>query len=159
MCYHLVKQIDLMFTCHIDDTLITGATESLNWFAKKFEEAFEGLSIDKNHFRHCGVDVYRNPTQKHVYCDQTDYLQQLEPMPLAGKGKAETPADATLITAFRSLVSGIAWLGVTYAPAAAGASLFQSFLPNPTVGHCHMLNNLLEQLKEQYAPLIYHHGV
>jgi hypothetical protein len=159
MYYKFKEQINLMFTLHIDDTLITGTTETLSWFAQKFEEAFEGLSIDKNHFRHCGVDVYRNPTLHHIYCDQTDYLTQLEPIDLKGRGKADNPSSPDLVTSFRSLVSGIAWLGVTFAPAAAGASLFQSFLPIPTIGQCHMLNNLLEQLKEQYAPLIYHHGV
>jgi len=148
-----------MFTLHIDDTLITGTPECLAWFAQKFEEAFEGLSIDRNHFRHCGVDVYRCPKAMHIYCDQRDYLMQLEPIDLKGRGKADSPACSVVITLFRSLVSGIAWLGVTYAPAAAGASLFQSFLPFPTIAHCHMLNNLLEQLKEQFAPLIYHHAV
>ena len=131
MYYRFVQQIDLMFTLHIDDTLITGTSECLAWFAQKFEEAFEGLSIDRNHFRHCGVDVYRNPSVKHIYCDQRDYLMQLEPIDLKGRGKADSPADSVVKTLFRSLVSGIAWLGVTYAPAAAGASLFQSYLPFP----------------------------
>ena len=159
MFYKYAEKINLLFTLHIDDTLITGDKETLTWFAAKFEEAFEGLTIDRNHFRHCGVDVYRSPELRHIYCDQTDYISQLEAIDLKGKGKATDTASAELITSYRSLVSGIAWLGVTYAPASAGASLYQGFLPFPLISHCHMLNNFLEQLKELYAPLIYHHGL
>jgi hypothetical protein len=159
MFYKYAEKINLLFTLHIDDTLITGDKGTLTWFATKFEEAFEGLSIDRNHFRHCGVDVYRNPELRHIYCDQTDYISQLEAIDLKGKGKATDTASAELITSYRSLVSGIAWLGVTYAPASAGASLYQGFLPFPLISHCHMLNNFLEQLKELYAPLVYHHGL
>ena len=159
MFYKFAEKINLLFTLHIDDTLITGDKVTLEWFAVKFEEAFDGLSIDRNHFRHCGVDVYRNPELRHIYCDQTDYISQLEAIDLKGKGKATDTASAELITSYRSLVSGIAWLGVTYAPASAGASLYQGFLPFPLISHCHMLNNFLEQLKELYAPLVYHHGL
>ena len=149
----------LMLTLHIDDTLITGEGQELQTFYTALEAAFEGLTVDRNHFRHCGVDVYRSPELKHIYCDQTDYLMQLAPIELKGKGKASDKATPDVVTEFRSLVSAIAWLGVTFAPAAAGASLFQSFLPLPNIEHCHMLNNLLSQLKDCYAPLVYHHAV
>ena len=149
----------LMLTLHIDDTLITGEEQELQTFYTALEAAFEGLTVDRNHFRHCGVDVYRSPELKHIYCDQTDYLMQLAPIELKGKGKASDKATPDVVTEFRSLVSAIAWLGVTFAPAAAGASLFQSFLPLPNIEHCHMLNNLLSQLKDCYAPLVYHHAV
>jgi hypothetical protein len=91
-----------------------------------------------------------------VYASQKDYLSQLEPVTLpTGRTKKEDLASPSLVTEFRSLVAGIAWTGVTYAPSLTAGSLFQGYLPNVTIGQCEQLNAVLKQLKEEYRPLIY----
>ena len=95
---------------------------------------------------------------KHIYLDQQFYVNQLSPLTLpnaraTGRG-LDSPANSNEITCFRSLVSAIAWAGITYAPCQAGASLYQHFLPVPSLRECHGLNALLSQLQTNYVPLI-----
>ena len=118
-------------------------------------DRFEDVTCERNHFKHFGVDVSRHPTEFHITASQHDYVQELQPIKLPPRSRKETECDAEMITAYRSLVSGIAWVGVTFAPALAAASLYQSFLPKPTHEHCKMMNLVLAQLCEEYQALIF----
>ena len=132
-------RLSLGFTLHIDDTLICGNHADLSWVAETLETYFSGLTTDRNHFRHCGIDTYRSPTLYHIYCSQEDYVNELAPIDLKGT-RLTDEASATLITSFRSLVAGAAWVGMTWGPALAAGSLYQAFLPKPLVSHLRMLS-------------------
>jgi hypothetical protein len=149
----------LLISLHVDDTLATGEPVMLAWIHKTLVEEFEDVTVEVNHFRHFGVDVFRCPKEFHIYADQGDYVKELNPMTMPARSRREDPCSAELVTAFRSLVSGIAWVGVTFAPALAAASLYQSHLPQPTHADCHNLNFVLTQLKTDYTPLIYRAGL
>jgi hypothetical protein len=149
-------RLDMMLSLHVDDNLVTGQPHKLQKLYEMLLEAFEEISIEKNHFRHFGLDVWRDPLLFNVYSCQKDYLSQLEPIVLpSGRTKKDEPAGPLLITAYRSLVAGIAWTGVTYAASLTAGSLFQTFLPTPCLAHCLQLNEVLAQLKLHYRPMIY----
>jgi hypothetical protein len=159
-CYKLVQGQSrrVLLSLHVDDTLCTGIDEDLRKLHKDLELRFGTVKREVDRFRHFGVDTWRSEKTGHVYLDQADYLCQLRPIVInrkRGDGRtAETPATAEEVTLFRSLVSAIAWLGQTFPPALAGASLYQSYLPIPTVAQLGQLNNLLEQFTKMYVPLV-----
>ena len=66
--------------------------------------------------------------------------------------------DPQEVTDFRSLVSGMAWVGITSPGAQAVASLMQGFLPVPKLKHLDMANAALQQLIDEYVPLVFRFG-
>ena len=94
---------------------------------------------------------------------QANYLAALKPISVQrsrGDGRTvTTKASPQEITEFRSLVSGIAWVGVTHPGAQAAASLFQGRLPEPFIQDILCLNNLLMQLQSQYHPVVFRSGL
>ena len=159
-CYKKLndQHLGLLLSLHVDDTLCTGPEEELNVLHGHLEKRFGTVKRERNHFRHFGVDTFKCMTTHHVWLDQRDYLTQLKPITInrkRGDGRtAESPITADEVTLYRSLVSAIAWLGTTYAPALAGASLYQTYLPVPSVANVLHLNNLLDQFVTCYSPLI-----
>ena len=89
---------------------------------------------------------------------QKNYLAQIKPVVIdakRGSGRTlVTKAEPDEITQFRSVVSAISWLSQTYPPAGTASSLYQSRLPEPTIGDLRQLNTLLAQLQEAYRPMI-----
>ena len=160
---HSEGKLVMLLSLHVDDTLSTGQKSQLDRLHAALETRFGKVKRETNSFRHFGVDVYRNPVSKHITCSQSAYLHQLKPITIErkrGDGRtADSAASAAEITLFRSLVSAVAWLGVTYAPALAAASLYQGYLPSPTIQQVLHLNACLQQFYEQYQPLIYRHGL
>ena len=160
-CYVKSKgsQLILFISLHVDDTLCTGLEDELSWLHTALEKRFGKVKIEVGRFRHFGIDIYKCPKLHHVYADQRDYITQLKPIvpeKTRGDGRLQTDfANANEITAFRSLVSAVAWVGVTYPPAAAAASLYQGMLPTPTLGQIHMLNCFVEQLRAEYHPIVF----
>ena len=118
------------------------------------------LKAEKNNFRHFGVDVSRDSNTLDVVFSQVEYISNLKPIERSKKKgiTVDTPASAEQISDFRSLVSGIAWVGITSPTAQAVASLQQGFLPTPTVGMLDKANNALAQVREEYVPHIFKHG-
>jgi hypothetical protein len=86
------------------------------------------------------------------------YLLALKPI-VAPKMLLSKEIDDKLITEFRSLISGIAWVGVTNPCAQAAASLYQHVLPKPLYEDLLKLNACLEQLQLEYKPIIFRHGL
>ena len=163
--YKLTKdgELVLLFSLHVDDTLGTGTKFELNRIHAALEKRFGKVKREVNRFRHFGTDIFRCPDTLHITVCQRDYLRQLKVIEVQrkrGDGRtADSPANASEITLFRSLVSAIAWLGVTYPPALAAASLFQSYLPVPSIATILRLNTCLKQFLEFYQPLVYRHGL
>ena len=91
-----------------------------------------------------------------VSASQEKYLSELHPVELPTRCNKTEKCNAVLVTAYRSLVSGIAWLGVTSPLALTAASLLQSCLPEPTYGDIVILSANLQKLKDVYVPLQYH---
>ena len=158
--YHLnpADQIDTIISLHVDDTLGTGDQTVLKHLHQVLESQFGSISAETDNFKHFGVNVSRCLKEKHVFACQKEYVADLVPIELPS-GKASTIANTLQVTAFRSLVSGVAWVGVTHAGAAAGASLYQGCLPNPTYEDIRHLNVFLKQLKDTYKPLVFRHGL
>ena len=152
------KQLDLLLSLHVDDTLITGRESDIDEFAKRLEQKFGKISYQKGSFTHFGLDTTKCPQTHNVTLCQKNYLAQIKQIEVdakRGSGRTlETKANAEEITQFRSVVSAIAWLAQTYPPAGTAASLYQSRLPEPTIGDLRQLNTLLDQLKECYRPMI-----
>jgi len=114
-------------------------------------------------FRHYGVDCCRDALTGHCSMSQESYLDSLTPIDIdrvRGSGRtAESPASAFEVTEYRSLVSAIAWAGVTSAQAQASASMYQSFVPGTTIANITHLNECLKQLRADYHPLIFRHDL
>jgi hypothetical protein len=155
--------VDLLLSLHVDDTLVTGTGPRIAWLHGKMQAAFGPIKQEQGAFRHFGVDVVRDPQTRHVYMSQEFFIQQLWPVVLQrvrGDGRtADTAANDAETTEFRSLTSGIAWVGVTHAGAQAAASLFQNALLTPAISDLVRLNCFLDQLRAEYAPLCFRHGL
>jgi hypothetical protein len=91
-----------------------------------------------------------------VVASQASYIENLKPINMTASKRRAVTADATKeeVTEYRSLVSGIAWVGVTHCGALAAASMLQNALPLPKVGDLTAVNNFLEQLVADYRPLV-----
>ena len=151
----------LIISLHVDDTLATGTEKALTWLHKELQVRLGAMKAEKNSFRHYGVDILRNEKTFNITLDQTHYISQnLQPI-TRNKQRGVTvdsPATDAQISDYRSLVSGIAWVGVTSPGAQAVASLLQGFLPKPLVKHLDYANNALQQLAAEYVPHTFVHG-
>ena len=151
------KELDLLLSLHVDDTLVTGREQDVDKFASVLEAKFGKISYQKGSFTHFGIETVQCHKTHNVSLCQRNYLKQIKPIDInakRGSGRvAETKANAEEVTQFRSVISAIAWLSQTFPPAGTAASLYQSRLPEPTLGDLRQLNSLLEQLNEVYTPL------
>jgi hypothetical protein len=137
---------------------MTGTRKELDIAHAAMEKAFGPIKRHTNAFRHFGVDVFRDPSTKHIHACQRAYISGLKPITVP-KGKADSIASPELITEFRSLVSAIAWTGVTSAAAQAGASLYQACLPEPKLDDLRHLNCFLAQMQELYEAIVFRHDL
>ena len=163
-CFYLVSKcgtkVDLMISIHVDDTLLTGTVGSMMWLHAELQRVFGPLKKEENSFRHFGINITKDVSGATL--SQQEYLKNLVPVTVTkvrGSGKTQdSPAEDKEVADFRSLVAGIAWVGVTHGGAQAMASLYQGFLPSPTVKQVMGLNAALEQLRDQYKPLKFSTG-
>jgi hypothetical protein len=144
-----------MLTIHVDDLLATGSTSVLDALEKILKDEFGGLTFDRIAFRHFGVDISQDMESFEVRASQEAYIAELKPITLPTRFNKTHPIPSEMITEFRSLVSGMAWVSVTSPQAMSSASLFQGFLPAPLYEHVLMLNANLAQLKATYVCLTY----
>ena len=156
-CFILVIEGTLrgILTLHVDDLLATGATGVLEHLEEVLLSEFGGLTFERAAFRHFGVDVLQHPETFVVTASQKKYIDDLSPIEMPTRSNKEMKAPPLLVTAYRALVSGVAWVGVTSPQALASASLLQSYLPEPTFENLAMANTNLAQLKATYVPLTY----
>jgi hypothetical protein len=153
--------ITLILSLHVDDTLVTGLQPKIDWFHSQLEAKFGAVRRERDSFKHFGVDVTHTRSSNGcvITASQKNYIAALKPIEVdrrRGDGRtADTVASSTEITEFRSVVSGIAWVGVTHAGALAAASLFQNSLPEPTIADLLKVNAFLIQLTDEYQPLIF----
>ena len=156
--YYLIRKenLVLILSLHVDDTLLSGSKMWLEWCHSELEKHFGKLKKECSAFRHFGVDVKRM-SDGSIALDQTEYLKLLKPITLPRCNQLAA-ASETQLTDFRSLVSGIAWVGVTSPEAQACASLLQGFTGELIVKQIHFANNSLAQLKAQYTPLVLRAG-
>ena len=131
--------IDVLLSLHVDDTLASGSDYELQKLHSDLEKQFGTIKASEDNFTHFGVQVWRDKETGNVHSSQKAYQAGLEPVPVP-KGKEDTKCDPVQVTAFRSLVSAIAWGGVTNPAAQAGASLYQACLPLPTFADCRHLH-------------------
>ena len=140
------SEINALLSLHVDDALATGDETVLETLHHHMESTFGAVTSAKDDFTHYGVHVHRCVSTGHVFASQKKYVDELKPLEIP-KGKGDTTASPALVTQFRSLVSAIAWAGVTSPTAQAGASLYQSCLPLPTYEQCRHLNVFLQLVK------------
>jgi len=133
------------------------------WLQSQLETQFGKLSRQENAFRHFGVDITRCESTKNIEISQRQYLDGLKPIVVEkkrGDGRlVSTAANSKEITEYRSLVSALAWLGVTHPGAQAAASLFQHALPVPLLADVDRVNQCLAQLKSEYVPVVFRSGM
>ena len=138
---------------------MTGDLKAVHELQKALEKDFETLKKEVNTFKHFGVHISRGSNRHDVIVSQAEYMKTLKPIEIRrvrGDGRTvETKANATEISDFRSLISGIAWLGVTHPGAQAAASIYQGFLPEPLIKHLQFANNFLTQILQEYRPVIF----
>jgi hypothetical protein len=152
------KDLELLLSLHVDDTLITAPEGIIDKFAKKLEQKFGKISYQKNSFTHFGLLTTKCPKSHNVTLCQLHYLSQIKPIEIdakRGSGRtAESKATTEEITQYRSVVSAIAWLAQTFPPAGTVTSLYQGRLPSPTVGDLRQLNSVLAQIHDIYKPMV-----
>jgi hypothetical protein len=149
----------VILSLHVDDTLVAGEKAFMNKLHADLETRFGKLKREENKFRHFGVDMTRSMTDFSATLDQTSYLANLKPMTVDSKGRLiDDPANPAETSGFRSLVSGVAWAGITSPIAQAMASMMQGGLPVPTIRQLKMLNLALAQLLKHYVPLVFKFG-
>jgi hypothetical protein len=132
----------------------------LDWIHKALESQFGALKREEDCFTHFGVNVTRCPVTCNIEVSQRAYLMNLkcivkEP----GRRAQDTPATKRETTDLRSLISGIAWVGVTHPGAQAAASMLQNALPSPKLLDIDRTNTVLLQLQVEYAPLLFRAGM
>ena len=157
--YDKSNKLTLLVSVHVDDTLLTGDPKVMHELHMALEKDFGTLKKEVNVFKHFGVHVSRGVNKADVIVSQAEYIKTLNSIEIRrirGDGRTvDTKATATEVSDFRSLVSGVAWLGVTHPGAQAAASIFQGFLPEPTIKHIQFANNFLEQIRKDYRPVIF----
>jgi dimeric dUTPase (all-alpha-NTP-PPase superfamily) len=157
--YDKNNRLTLLVSVHVDDTLLTGDPKVMHELHVALEKDFGTLKKEVNSFKHFGVHVSRGPNKTDVIVSQSEYIKTLKPIDIKrirGDGRTvDTKASASEISDFRSLISGIAWLGVTHPGAQAAASIYQGFLPEPLIKHLQFANNFLEQIQKEYRPVIF----
>jgi hypothetical protein len=154
--FYLVEhgKVVLVISLHVDDTLATGTVAALTKLHMELEARFGKMKAEKNDFRHFGVDIKRDSITHDVTMDQTEYIKKLSPIERRKeKGRTvESDANPLEVTEFRSLVSGMAWVGITSPGAQAVASLLQGFVPGTKLKHLDFVNAALAQLRDEYVP-------
>jgi hypothetical protein len=122
---------------------------------QKLSKVFGELTLDLDKFKHFGVDIEYIKEKNEIIASQQNYLNDLKDIEIPTRCNKTAEATADKITEFRALVSAVAWLGVTSPFAITSASILQSHLPKPTWGDIVRLNSQVQQLRENYTPLIY----
>ena len=153
-----IAELEIMISLHVNDIHDTSDDVATLLLHTKLEGEFNTMKKQTDSLRHQGLDIHRDIGTKHVHLDQRAYLDQLQPFPPKGRTAKATIVSKEDNTSYRSLVSAIAWAGITSPLANSIASLFQGFLPEVTLEHLEMLNCALAQLLQEYAPLCFRHG-
>ena len=118
------KDIIISLSLHVDDILCTGLESDLLWLEDELRKEFVEITTERNHFRHYGVDCFRCPRTFNVFSSQQDYLEEIRPIALpSSRVSKETLCNAAEVTEYRSVVAAIAWVGVTFAPAATARTM------------------------------------
>jgi len=153
------NRLILLVSIHVDDTLLTGVTSAMHELHMILEKDFGTLKKEMNSFKHYGVHVSRGSNKHDVIVSQAEYIKTLKPIEIRrtrGDGRTiDTKANAAEVSDFRSLISGIAWLGVTHPGAQAAASIYQGYLPEPLVKHLQAANSFLTQIQGDYRPVTF----
>ena len=146
-------------TLHVDDTVVAASDAQLDALQKGLENRFGPIKRHQVQFKHVGVDFTQKSADSDITMDQTAYIATLNEVDLQkvrGDGRlADSPLNASKTTDYRSLACGIAWAGVTSPSGQCAGSLYQTYLPHPTIAHARMLNTCLRQLRETYTPLVF----
>lgn len=146
-----------MVTLHVDDLLCTGIEKYIAKLHHDLSAVFGKLTLDYDAFRHFGVDITSSKDEdnnKIIEASQLAYMQELKPITFPeGRFAKTSKMPATAITEYRSLVSGMAWCGVTAPTAVSSASLLQGALPEPTWADAERLNLNLSEMIKHYVPL------
>ena len=149
------EKLVLLLSLHVDDTLVTGEESDIHFLHVELQKRFGPMKAERGDFKHFGVHVSKLANH-HIVMSQAKYLEVLKPVitihPRGSGRQLDSEASAEEISDYRSLVSGIAWVGVTNPNAQAAASLFQGFLPLPCIRQVERLNAFLAQLKACYVP-------
>ena len=148
-------EIQGFMTLHVDDLLVTGTDQTFAEVSKMLSDTFGNLTLDEPPFRHFGVDVMQDPITFEITTSQEKYISDLKVIEQGIEAKLDDKVDAPTVTAYRALVSAIAWVGVTDPKAMTSASLLQGCLPLPSWRDVHKLNANLEGLRKSYVPLRY----
>lgn len=153
------SSIAVIATLHVDDLLGTGQESILLELHKQLSAVFGELSLEWDSFKHFGIQVKTEKSEKGetvIRTSQRDYIgENLEAIEIPAKAPMSVAVPPEVVTKYRSLVSGIAWVGVTSPQAVSSASLLQGCLPSPIWEDIRKLNSNLQQLRETYVPLLY----
>ena len=152
-----VGELTAILTLHVDDLLVAGSEQTIKQFQEQLSSVFGPIALDYGPagFKHFGVDEIQDLERNTIMSSQRRYVDELTfiGVPTKCLKTAECPADK--VTEYRATVSAIAWVGVTSPIALASASMLQGCLPKPTWADIVKLNNNLQQLKDEYMPMIF----
>jgi len=153
--YHDNQAICIV-TLHVDDLLVTGLDKFILELHKSLSDVFGELTIDFDNFKHFGIDVVTAKDadgNRIITASQKAYIDEISPIEMPTKYAKVAKVPPEIITLYRSLASGIAWVGVTDPTAVSSASLLQTFLPELSWADIERINHNLFCLKRDYQPL------
>jgi hypothetical protein len=144
-------QLQLLMSLHVDDTLVTGEDSCIKHLHALLEKKFGSMTFEEGTFKHFGVHITKHNDHS-VELSQEKYLATLKDITVhrtRGDGRVlDSEASESEISDFRSLVSGVAWMGVTHPAAQSAASLYQHCLPQPKISDLMHLNAFVQQLRD-----------
>ena len=141
-----------VLSLHVDDLIISGTPEFLQWFLEKIKKHFTVGHEDVNDLMFTGQRVRwvfdEQKRKKYISIDQKLSVSELEETIIPKHLKDTDLCDKQLHTSYRSLLGSINWLqSRTQFQACYSFSRLASASASPTIGHCKELNKLCRQIR------------
>ena len=125
-----------MTTIHVDDLLVAGSPEMIEWLHEMLERRFGPTKRNKLPFLHLGVKHCLLPN-KSLFLEQSEYVHKIPKIVIDANRKKLadiTPWNDNEHHAHRSLLCSMLWVTVTRLDMCLEVVLLQSTMVTPTLG-------------------------
>jgi hypothetical protein len=154
---HVGGQLVLLVSTHVDDLKGCGVDKHVSALIEFLESKYGKLVTHYPPFEHCGVMHSVDDKTGDITMSQDHYILQLRPIADASVSamKSDAPVGQELISAYMSLLGGVAWLAQTRADILCFVGYLQRHAKAPNASHVLELNKLLKYLKRTKASVRY----
>ena len=137
-------RIHMVWTIHVDDIIVLATSAFIKWALHEMQERFGTIKRHTLPFTHMGM-TYTLLAPYHLFIHQDQYLSSLEKVNIDKRLSPDQACDATLTTAFRSLLCSLLWLCQTREDIYCETVQLQQATKNPLVSHVKQTNALLDK--------------